>query len=55
MMQVFELDCVRQLLRVYGAEMCHYEKGYAEWIEEVEHEQKQTVTQVQAGNGKGLK
>lgn len=47
--------CATELLRVYGAEVCHCEKGYAEWIEEAEHEQKRTVTQVQAGNGKSVK
>lgn len=46
--------CSRELLKAYRAEVCR-EKGYAGQIEEAKHAQRWTITQVQVGNGKGLK
>lgn len=54
--------CATLLLKAHGAEVCYYEKGcagwikeIAGWIEEMEHVQRWTITQVQVGNGKSLK
>lgn len=50
----FGLDCARELLKAYSTEVCH-EKGCAGRIEEAKYAQRWTITQVQVGNGKGLK